>query len=101
MTESRLAVYLRPGCGYCRRLQRTLGRHGVDYQAIDIWQNPDARTFVRSVADGNETVPTVRFGDEVMVNPDPDDLLGLIRDTAPEMIGATPTRRLAFWRSGG
>lgn len=99
MTETALTVYLRPGCGYCRRLRRALEREGVDYQTVDIWQEPDARAFVRSVAEGNETVPTVRLGDHVMVNPEPVDLLGLIRDTAPELLGTAPPRRFALWRS--
>ena len=99
MTESALTVYWRPGCGYCRRLRRALGREGVGYRAIDIWQDPDARAFVRSVADGSETVPTVRLGGEVMVNPHPDELLSLIKAAAPGLIGAAPGRRLDFWRS--
>ncbi len=32
-------------------------------------QDPDAAAFVRSVANGNETVPTVAVGDVHMVNP--------------------------------
>ena len=35
----------------------------------DIWQHPDAAEFVRSVANGNETVPTVTVGDVAVVNP--------------------------------
>ena len=99
MTATELTVYLRPGCGYCRRLRRSLAREGVAYGVIDIWADPGARDFVRSVADGNETVPTVRLGDEVMVNPEPADLLALIRDKAPELLGAGPTRRFSLWRS--
>lgn len=99
MTDTGLTIYWRPGCGYCRRLRRALGREGVDYEAIDIWQDADARAFVRSVADGNETVPTVRFGEEVMVNPGPDELLGRIKESAPHLVGAIPSRRFEVWRS--
>jgi glutaredoxin-like protein len=99
VSQAGLTVYWRPGCGYCRRLRRALGREGVSYEAIDIWQDPGARDFVRSAADGNETVPTVRLGDDVMVNPDPDDLLKLIREGSPGLIGAAPSRRFDFWRS--
>jgi len=71
----------------------------VRYEAIDIWQDPNAREFVRSVANGDETVPTVRLGQEVMVNPGPAHLLATIRGKAPELMGATPSRfPLAPWR---
>ena len=96
----RLTVYWRPGCGYCRRLRRALARAGVGYAAIDIWENPDARAFVRSVADGHETVPTVRLDAKVLVNPRPRDLLTLIGDQAPELLGTDSSRfRLARWWS--
>jgi hypothetical protein len=36
---------------------------------VNIWDDPAAAARVRSVAGGNETVPTVFVGDQVMVNP--------------------------------
>jgi len=101
LTVPELTVYWRPGCGYCRRLRRALARQGVRYEAIDIWQDPDARAFVRSVANGDETVPTVRLGQEVMVNPGLADLLATIRGQAPQLMGTTSSSsRLPFalWR---
>jgi mycoredoxin len=47
---------------------------------INIWEDPDGAAFVRSVAGGNETVPTVRIGTRSVVNPSPRDLLELIRE---------------------
>jgi len=64
-----ITVYWRPGCGYCSSLLRGLDRLGVEFEAIDIWQNPDAAAFVRSVARGYETVPTVSVGEHHLVNP--------------------------------
>ena len=99
MTGTELTVYWRPGCGYCRRLQRSLSRAGVSYEAVDIWKDPEARAYVRSVANGNETVPTVRLAGEVMVNPAPGDLVDAIRLRAPERIAVEPGRRnYRFWR---
>lgn len=98
MSESVLTVYQRPGCGYCRRLHRSLASHGIAYESVDIWQDPDARAFVRSVANGNETVPTVRLGEDIMVNPDPGKLLTLIQDRAPSLMGVKPPRRFGLWR---
>ena len=67
--QTSVVFYWRPGCGFCMMLQRGLDANGVDYEAHNIWEDSDAATFVRSVADGNETVPTVVVGDRAMVNP--------------------------------
>lgn len=64
-----VTVYVRPGCPYCVSLRRRLRRSGVHFDEVDIWQDPEAAAFVRSVAGGNETVPTVVVGDHALVNP--------------------------------
>ena len=38
---------------------------------MNIWQDAEARAFVRSVNDGNETVPTVVIDGRAHTNPDP------------------------------
>ncbi len=79
-----VTVYWRPGCGFCSSLLRSLERHELTFERIDIWEDEDAAAFVRSVADGNETVPTVRVVDVAMVNPSAADVLRAVRDRAPE-----------------
>ncbi|MBM6402789.1 NrdH-redoxin [Phycicoccus sp. CSK15P-2] len=69
--ERRVVVYWRPGCMYCERLRRRLGRAGRDAVWVDIWQDDDAAAFVRSVNEGNETVPTVVLDGVPHTNPDP------------------------------
>jgi len=64
-----MTLYWRPGCGFCVALRRKLDRAGVAYHDVNIWEDRDGAAFVRSVADGNETVPTVRIGDVSLVNP--------------------------------
>jgi glutaredoxin-like protein len=64
-----VTVYWRPGCGFCAVLLRRLESSALQYVALNIWDDPDAAAFVRSVANGNETVPTVVVGDRAMVNP--------------------------------
>ncbi len=64
-----IVIYTRPGCPYCFALRAGLRRSGLVYQEINIWEDPDAAAFVRSVANGNETVPTVVVGDVHLVNP--------------------------------
>jgi glutaredoxin-like protein len=64
-----MTVYWRPGCGFCVALRRGLDRADLTYDDVNIWEDGEAAAFVRSVADGNETVPTVRIGDVSLVNP--------------------------------
>lgn len=64
-----VTVYWRPGCGFCASLRRDLQHRGIEAAWINIWEDDEARAFVRSVARGNETVPTVVVGDRPMVNP--------------------------------
>ncbi len=80
----RLTVYWRPGCGFCSSLIRGLERDEVPFERVDIWEDEDGAAFVRSVADGNETVPTVRVVDVALVNPSRDDVLRELRERAPE-----------------
>ena len=64
-----IVVYARPGCPYCLTLRAGLRRAGLSFRAVNIWEDERAAAFVRSVAKGNETVPTVTLGDLAMVNP--------------------------------
>ncbi len=52
---------------------------GIEYAAINIWDDPDAAAFVRSVANGNETVPTVTVGSTSLVNPPVGRILELLQ----------------------
>ncbi len=76
--DSTITVYWRPGCGFCAGLFRGLDRADVDYRRINIWEEPDAAAFVRSVAGGNETVPTVVVAGTALVNPSVRQLKRLI-----------------------
>ena len=64
-------VYWRPGCTFCMRLRLALGPAGQRAVWINIRRDPAAAARVRSVNDGNETVPTVFVGDEHRTNPPP------------------------------
>ncbi len=64
-----VTVYWRPGCWFCSSLLHRLNQTDIAYDRVNIWEQPDAAAFVRSVARGHETVPTVTVGDRAMVNP--------------------------------
>lgn len=81
---SPITVYWRPGCGFCSSLLRGLERAGLAFDRVNIWEDEQAAAFVRSVARGNETVPTVRVGDVALVNPSAPDVLTTVAEHAPD-----------------
>jgi mycoredoxin len=76
-------VYWRPGCPYCSALRHDLTRLKAPTRWHNIWDDPDARQFVRSVNAGNETVPTVRVGSITLTNPPAERVAMLVGVNAP------------------
>jgi len=66
-----VVIYHRPGCTFCIRMKAALGKDGARATWVDIWDDEDAAAYVRSVNDGNETVPTVVVGGKAHTNPAP------------------------------
>lgn len=64
-------------------LDRGLKGIGIPIEKHNIWEDPEAAAFVRSVANGNETVPTVRVGDQFMVNPSAKEVAAAIARVDP------------------
>jgi len=65
-----VTMYTTSWCGFCKRLKAQLGRVGVEVTEVDIERDEAAAEFVMSVNGGNQTVPTLLFGDgSTMVNP--------------------------------
>ena len=66
-----VVVYWRPGCPFCQRLRLVVRRFADRARWVNIWEDADGAAYVRSVAGGDETVPTVVLGGEAVVNPSP------------------------------
>lgn len=78
-----VTVLWRPGCPFCALLLRRLEATGLGFDRVDIWEDPEAAAWVRSVAGGNETVPTVQVrGGE------PSRALALVNPTATQVLDA-------------
>jgi mycoredoxin len=56
-------MYSTPWCGYCHRLKGQLHREGIEFEVVDIEQDPAAADLVMSVNGGNQTVPTLVYAD--------------------------------------
>ncbi|GAB3836493.1 glutaredoxin family protein [Kribbella italica] len=69
--DGRPIIYWRPGCSYCLRLRRKLGRRARTAYWVNVWADADGLAGLRELTDGYETVPTVVVGEEHRVNPDP------------------------------
>ncbi|MFI5593918.1 glutaredoxin domain-containing protein [Amycolatopsis sp. NPDC051758] len=100
-----VTVYWRPGCPYCSRLLGDLDRIGLPLRKVDIWADPAAAATVRSIANGNETVPTVVVGGTAMVNPRAADVLDAARRHTPELLtgldaASTATLAKGPWHAG-
>lgn len=83
-----VVIYWRPDCVFCLDLLLRLKLTRLRYRKVDIRKDPGARAFVRSVADGNETVPTVVVAGQALVNPSKRQLIAVVRERAPQALDA-------------
>jgi mycoredoxin len=100
--DAPVTVFLRPGCPFCAVLMLGLARTGLDVHRVDIWQQPEGAAWVRAVADGNETVPTVHVAatggtgeaaSVALINPSIDELVAVVTRLAPQAlpVGGPPS----------
>ncbi len=69
--EGRVVVFWRQGCPFCTGLRLRLGTRARDVVWVDVWADPEASAYVRSVNGGDEVVPTVVIDGEPRTNPSP------------------------------
>jgi glutaredoxin len=81
-------VFWRPGCPFLEGLSRRLDEAGVPVNLRNIWENPGDAAIVRSIADGNETVPTLIIGPLALVNPSERLVMATLREHAPHLLDA-------------
>ena len=62
-----LTVYGHPRCPMLVPIRQVLNHAGVSYTYINIHTDAEARTRVQEMNAGNETVPTLVFGDGMIV----------------------------------
>jgi len=63
MSAATFTMYSTPWCGYCHRLKSQLDREGIEFEIVDIEQDPSAADLVMSVNNGHRTVPTLVYAD--------------------------------------
>jgi glutaredoxin len=68
LTES-VKMYTTVWCGYCASTKRYLDSKGVDYEEIDIEENPEYADRIEQASGGYRTVPTLEINGKILVNP--------------------------------
>mgnify|MGYP003488968613 CR=1 FL=1 len=61
--SEKIIVYSTVWCADCKRTKKFFGEHRVQYENIDIEQNPEHVDFVMQVNNGMRIVPTIVFPD--------------------------------------
>jgi glutaredoxin len=56
-------MYSTTWCPDCRRAKDFLRRHGLEFEEINIENDPDAEDLVIEVNSGRRRVPTIKVGD--------------------------------------
>ena len=75
MAKPEITVYGAPWCPDCRRSKQFLAEQHVEYEWVDVDQDPDGLKYVQEVNDGKQIIPTIVFGDgSVLVEPDNSEL---------------------------
>ena len=70
-----LKVYGAPWCPDCRRSKAFLSEHRVDYDWIDIDQDPEALAYVEELQNGGRSIPTVILPDGgMLIEPSDEEL---------------------------
>lgn len=59
----KIILYGRRYCGQVYNTKKKFDQDGIDYEYVDIHQDPEARELVRQINNGYESVPTIVFPD--------------------------------------
>lgn len=72
----KIKVYGTRWCGSVKRALRILDEQDATYEMIDIDQDAEAETFVKTANQGFRSVPTIVFPDEsILVEPSSSELI--------------------------
>ncbi len=83
MTSQSIRMYATAWCGDCFRATRFLDTHAVNYEYIDINDDPEGARVVERVNNGNRSVPTIVFPDgSVLVEPSDRELADKLQLTS-------------------
>jgi mycoredoxin len=73
-TNVPLTIYGRRSCGISQMVRRYLDRLGIPYEYVDLDQHPEIESQLAWVTGGRVHSPTVRIGDQLLVQPSTQEL---------------------------
>lgn len=62
-------MFTTPWCGYCVRLKRQMSESGIGFREIDVDADHSHDEVIIEASGGYRTVPTLKIGSELLVNP--------------------------------
>ena len=76
MTEqNKIIMYGTRWCGDTRRSRKVFDKNKIDYEWINIDQDPEAEVYVKNINNGFRSVPTILFPDgTILVEPSDNEL---------------------------
>ncbi|MCE9647377.1 MAG: FAD-dependent oxidoreductase [Chloroflexi bacterium] len=70
LKPSSITVYSTTWCPDCKRAKKFFGEHRIQYETVDIEENPEGVAFVEKLNKGQRIIPTIIFPDgEILVEP--------------------------------
>jgi len=69
MSDSTIKMYSTQWCPDCHRAKKFLSEKGIEFNEIDIENDPEAATLVMEKNDGKRRVPTFDIGGNFFGNP--------------------------------
>ncbi len=73
-------VFWKPGCMFCERLLRAVGKDDERVTWVNVRVDKDANREVRRLNDGDELTPTVLVGGRVLRNPSAEEMLASVAE---------------------
>jgi glutaredoxin len=64
--EGKVIIYTTPDCPFCKAAKEDLQKRDIEYQEIDVAQNPEAEEKVMQLA-GKRVVPVIIEGQKVTI----------------------------------
>ena len=80
-----ITLYSKPNCPYCTMAKQYLERHELEFEVVDITENPEAREFL--LAEGHRTMPQIYHKGKLLVEGGGMGLTRLKPEYVRELIG--------------
>ena len=85
-SQDHIDFFWRPGCGFCISRERRLESANIRFKKYNIWESKCDRSFVKLVANSNETISASRIGSTTLVHPSLGQVMKAMADEVPHLV---------------